>query len=199
MKKPVMRSARVPILFCLMVFCTNPLSAFADPANQPSKVAKPTPLILEKNDGERRAWRDILGLRRQPEMRFILKVDPQNGGSSHLVFGTEDMAPGGKIDMHKHPGSDEILFLENGTARVSLGDSSRDVHGEATVFIPANTWISVTNIGSEVIHFAIIFSAPGFEEFMRAESIREGEKNIPLSKAEDEEIMKEHLHAVIYK
>ena len=96
MKKPVMRSARVPILFCLMVFRTNPLSAFADPANQPSKVAKPTPLILEKNDGERRAWRDILGLRRQPEMRFILKVDHQNGGSSHLVFGTEDMAPGAK-------------------------------------------------------------------------------------------------------
>jgi quercetin dioxygenase-like cupin family protein len=132
-------------------------------------------------------------------MRFILKVDPQNGGSSHLVFGTEDMAPGGKIEMHKHPGSDEILFLENGTARVSLGDSSKEVHGEATVFIPANTWISVTNIGSEVIHFAFIFSSPGFEEFMRAESVHEGERNIPLSKAEDEEIMKKHLHAVIYK
>jgi quercetin dioxygenase-like cupin family protein len=132
-------------------------------------------------------------------MRVILKVDPQNGGSSHLAFGTEDMAPGGKIEMHKHPGSDEILFLENGTARVSLGDCSRDVHGVATVFIPANTWIFVTNIGSEVIHFAFIFSAPGFEEFMRAESVHEGERNIPLSKAEHEEIMKKHAHAAIYK
>ena len=195
-----MRSASVPILFCLILFCSNHHpTASADTANQPTNAAKPTPLILEKNDGERRAWRDIEGLGPQPEMRFILKVDPQNGGSSHLVFGTEDMAPGGKIEMHKHPGSDEILFLENGTARVNLGDSSRDVHGEATVFIPANTWISVTNIGREVIHFAFIFSAPGFEEFMRAESVREGEKNIPLSKAEDEAIMKKHAHAVIYK
>jgi hypothetical protein len=57
----------------------------------------------------------------------------------------------------------------------------------------------VTNIGSEVIHFAFIFSAPGFEEFMRAESVREGERNTPLSKVEDEEIMKKHTQAVIYK
>jgi mannose-6-phosphate isomerase-like protein (cupin superfamily) len=188
-----MQSVKVPILSCLILLCSN---------HQPTATAdttKPTPLILEQNDGERRVWRDIEGLGPQPEMRFILKVDPQNGGSTHLVFGTEDMAPGAKIEMHKHPGSDEILFLENGTARVSLGDSSRDVHGEATVFIPANTWISVTNIGGEVIHFAFIFSAPGFEQFMRAESVRQGERNIPLSKAEDEAIMKKHAHAVIYK
>jgi len=46
-----MRPARVPILFCLIVFCTNYRSASADPANQPTNAAKPTPLILEKNDG----------------------------------------------------------------------------------------------------------------------------------------------------
>jgi hypothetical protein len=53
--------------------------------------------------------------------------------------------------------------------------------------------------GSGVISFAFIFSAPGFEEFMRAESVREGEKNVPLSKAEDDEIQRKHAHAVIYK
>ena len=114
-------------------------------------------------------------------------------------MGTEDLAPGAKIEMHRHPGSDEILFLQNGTAKVSLGESLREVHGGATVFIPANTWISVTNIGSEVINTVFIFSAPGFEDFMRAESVREGEKIVRLSKAEDEEIMKKHTHAVIYK
>src|SRR5215468_386605 len=116
MKERVMRSVSLPTLFCSILFCAYHYpTAFADPAKQPTNAVNPTPLILEKNDGERRAWRDIEGLRPQPEMRFILKVDPQNGGSSHLVFGTEDMAPGAKIDMHKHPGSDEILFLENGT------------------------------------------------------------------------------------
>jgi hypothetical protein len=54
-------------------------------------------------------------------------------------------------------------------------------------------------IGRGVIHLAFAFSAPGFEDFMRAESVREGEKNVPLSKAEDDEIQRKHAHAVIYQ
>jgi quercetin dioxygenase-like cupin family protein len=195
-----MRSVSVFMLICLILLCSNHRpTASADTAERGSNAVKPTPLILEKNEGERREWRVVEGYVGPPMEHFILKVDPQNGSSSHLVFGTEDLEPGGKIDMHRHPGADEILFLQNGTAKVSLADSSREVHGGATVFIPANTWISMTNIGSESIHFVFIFSAPGFEEYMRAESVREGEKNIPLSKAEDEEIMRKHAHAVIYK
>jgi quercetin dioxygenase-like cupin family protein len=162
--------------------------------SQTNYATKTTPLILEKNEGERREWR-VEGF----QAHFILKVDPQNGGSSRLVFGTEDLPPGGKIDAHRHPGSDEILFLQNGNARVTLGEAVREVHGGATVFIPANTWISVTNIGNEAISTVFVFSAPGFEDFMRAESVREGEKVVPLSKSEDEEIMKKHAHAVIYQ
>lgn len=81
---------------------------------------------------------------------------------------------------------------------VNLGDRVRDVHAGATVFAPANTWIEVTNIGTEVIHGLFVFSAPGFEDFMRAESLPPGQKITPLSKAEDAKIMQEHAHAVIY-
>lgn len=171
------------------------------PLSQPQTASRPAPLILEKNEGERRVWRPIEGAEGwegQPGP-FILKVDPRNGGSSHLVFGTEDLPPGGKIDTHRHPGSDEILFLQNGRARVKLGDTTRDVHGGATVFIPADTWISVTNIGTVAIRAVFVFSAPGFEDFMRSESVREGQKVTTLSKTEDAEIMKRHSQAVIYK
>jgi quercetin dioxygenase-like cupin family protein len=161
-------------------------------------LAKATPLILEKDEGERRVTRGWPG-HPSPGATFFLKVDPKSGGSSHLVFGTGDLAPGEKIDAHRHPGADEILFLQTGTAEVHLGNSTRVVHGGATVFIPANTWISVSNIGSDVISLAFVFSAPGFEEFMRDASVREGEKNVPLSKSEDEEIQKKHSHAVIYQ
>jgi hypothetical protein len=58
---------------------------------------------------------------------------------------------------------------------------------------------SINNIGIDPIGLIGIFSAPGFEEYMRAESVREGEKSVPLSKAEDQEIIRKHLHAVIYK
>ncbi len=116
-----------------------------------------------------------------------------------MVFGTEDLQPGDGIDAHKHPESDELLFLQTGTARVHLGDSVRDVHAGATVFIPANTWISLSNIGGDVMSLTFVFSAPGFEDFMRAESVREGEKNVPVSKAEDDEIQRTHRYCVIYQ
>jgi quercetin dioxygenase-like cupin family protein len=161
-------------------------------------MTSPTPLILEKNEGERRVVRGWPE-RPNPRETFTLKVDPKNGGSSHLVFITADIAPGGKIDAHRHPPSDEILFFQSGNARVHLGDLVREVHAGATVFIPAGTWISVDNIGKEPISGYAIFSAPGVEEFMRAASVREGDKNVPLTAAENEAIEKEHAGDVIYK
>ena len=159
-----------------------------------------TPLVLETQEGERRAWRPIegaVGWNAQPGP-FIFKVDRRNGGSAQLVFITEDVPPGAKIDRHKHPGADEIIFLQNGRARVSVGDRVREVHAGATVFVPADTWIEVTNIGADAIHGVFVFSAPGFDDFMRAESVPDSQKITPLTKAEDAQIMKQHAHAVIY-
>ena len=168
--------------------------------NEPTSTRSVTPLILEKSEGERRTWRPIegaAGWNAQPGP-FIFKVDRRNGGSSALVFVTEDVPPGGKIDRHRHLGADEVIFLQNGRARVSLGERVREVHAGATVFVPANTWIEVTNIGTEAIHGVFVFSAPGFDAFMRAESVPEGQSVTPLTKAEDAQIMKQHAHAVIY-
>ena len=186
-----------PISFLIGV-CTLLVSISVGPSSPPGQSAKPTPLILEKDEGERRVWRPIEGLEGEPSL-FILKVDPHNGGSSHLVFVTEDLPVGGKIPTHRHPESDEILFMQNGLAKVSLGDKVRDVHSGATVFIPANTWISVANTGKEAIHMVGVFSAPGFEELMRAASVREGEKLIPVTKAENAAILAKHAHAAVYK
>jgi len=194
-----MRIARPALAIWALLVC----SGAAGPAATNSQTAKPgaTPLILGKHEGERRVWRPLEGASGwlgQPGL-FILKVDPHNGGSSHLVFGTEDLPPGARIDAHRHPGADEILFLQNGVARVSLGDTVREVQGGATVFIPANTWIAVDNIGTEPIGLVFVFSAPGFEEYMRAESVREGESVTPLSRAQDAAIMKQYAQAVIYR
>ena len=170
---------------------------FVSPVLQ-AQSPKATPLILQADEGERRVWRPIEGLEDQPGL-FILKVDPHNGGSSHLVFGTEDIQPGGKIESHHHPHADEILYLQNGSARVGVADVVRDVQGATTVFYPAGTEISVENTGSDPIHLLFVFSAPGFEEFMRAESVRDGEKVLPLSRAEDAAIQAKHRKVVIYR
>jgi quercetin dioxygenase-like cupin family protein len=187
-----MRIARIFSGVCAVLVCA------VAAGHQAMNTAKATPLILEKDEGERRVVRGWPG-HPEPGETIILKVDPKNGGSSHLVFLTADLAPGGEIPTHKHPGSDEILYLETGTARVHLGDSERVVHGGATVFIPAGTWISVTNIGKDHVSGMAVFSAPGFEDFMRAVTVREGEKNVPMTPAENEEVEKMHAHDVVYQ
>ncbi|HEY4764909.1 MAG TPA: cupin domain-containing protein [Candidatus Sulfotelmatobacter sp.] len=168
------------------------------PKPQASNAARLTPLILEKDEGEHRVVRGCPG-HPDPGETFILKIDPKNGGSSHLVLLTASIPARKKIDTHRHPEADEILFLQNGTARVHLGDTVREVHAGASVFIPAGTWISADNLGSDAFNLVAIFSAPGFEDFMRETSAGEGEKNIPLSQAEEDAVEKKHAHAVIYQ
>ena len=189
--------SRFVIAICGLLVC-GCSAAPPLPAPLAANETPATPLILEKNEGERRIVRGWPG-HPDPGESLILKVDPKNGGSSHLVFMTADIKPGGEIPAHKHPGADEILYLESGTARVHLGDTTRAVHGGATVFIPAGTWIAVENIGSDSIGVVGVFSAPGFEEFMRESSVLEGEKNVPMTEAENDASEKRHAHNVIYK
>ena len=137
--------------------------------------AAPRPLLLEKNEGERRIWRE------PPPGEFVLKVSPKNNGSQRLVMGTEDMSPGDEFPTHKHLGQDEILFIEKGTVHVHVGDQERDLHAGGTVFIPAYSWVSVKNAGTEPVSVVFVFSAPGFENYMRCDSVLPEEKVIPLS------------------
>jgi len=192
-----MRIAQVMLVVCAVPLC-GCAARQSRPKSPAENVTISTPEILEKEEGERRVVRGWPG-HPDPGETFVLKVDPKNGGSSHLVFFTADLAPGGAIHAHRHPGADEILFLQTGTARVHLGNSVRDVHAGATVFIPVNTWIALENIGKDAISLVSVFSAPGFEDFMRAGSVREAERNVPLSSAENDQIEKMHSGDVIYK
>ena len=137
-------------------------------------------VVLEKNEGEKRVRRP-LGSLPIPTDEFILKVTPQNSGSEHLVLGTEDIPPGGVIPRHKHLGQDEILLIQTGTAHVTLNDKEYDVHAGGIVFFPAETWVSLKNIGLDNISLVFIFSAPGFEDNMRCGSALAGQSPTPIT------------------
>jgi quercetin dioxygenase-like cupin family protein len=175
------------ILVAVCVWQTRPSQSSAATASQ----AAPKPLLLEKNEGERRIWRA------PPPGGFFLKVSPKNNGSQHLVMGTEDMAPGDEFPTHKHLGQDEILYVEKGSVHVHLGNQEGDLHAGGTVFIPANTWVSVKNEGTETVSVVFVFSAPGFEDYMRCDSVLPNEKVTPLSTEEQKGCA--HQGHVIYK
>jgi quercetin dioxygenase-like cupin family protein len=161
-------------------------SSFATTSQVP-----PKPLLLEKNEGERRIWRE------PPPGDFILKVSPRNNGSQNLVMGTEDMAPGDEFPTHKHLGQDELVYIERGTVHVRLGEQERDLHAGGTVFIPASTWVDIKNAGTETVSVVFVFSAPGFENYMRCDSVLPNEKVTPLSLEGQKECS--HQGHVVYK
>src|SRR5580700_4844124 len=73
--------------------------------------AKPTLLILEKNEGERRVVRGYPGHPDAGET-FILKVDPKNGASSHLVlFTAETSGRGERLRLTTTPAQTKFCFL----------------------------------------------------------------------------------------
>jgi quercetin dioxygenase-like cupin family protein len=152
-----------------------PFSQSNQSGTAPSSKADAKPLLLEKNEGELRTRRIHSDNSPTASPQFMLKVSPKNNGSQHLVAGTEELAPGAFIPKHRHLVQDEILFIGSGTAHVWLGDQERDLHAGGLVFIPANTWINAKNIGDEPISLTFIFSAPGFEDTMRCNSVPAGE------------------------
>ena len=155
--------------------------------------ARATALILASQDGERREFRT------RPGTFFTVKVDPQNGGSEHIVVIWEDMAPGDGIPTHLHPDADELILIHEGTAKVTLGDKIQEAHAGAMVFIPKNTWIGVENVGSGHLISTGVLSAPGYEDYLRAISVPAGQPVVPLSMAELDELRKKHASHAIYQ
>lgn len=151
----------------------------APAGSQSSTAAAPaTPLILEWSDGERLVRRPGGPTTGWP---FAIKVDGQNGNAQDFFVLTEVMAPGQTIPFHKHHNAEEILILEEGGATVTVGDKRAVTGPHAVVFIPRDTWVSVTNTGAQSIHLYGIFSRQGFERYLRAISVADGQAAPPLS------------------
>jgi quercetin dioxygenase-like cupin family protein len=151
----------------------------------------PKPLLLEKDEGGSRIWRD------PPPGGFTLKVSPKNNGSQHLVLGTEDLLPGDAIPRHKHLGQDEIVFIQSGKLHVRLGDQERELHAGGMAFIPAYTWVSLQNKGTEPVSMVFTFSAPGFENHLRCVSVLADEKPTPVTPVEQKQC--DHAGHVMYE
>lgn len=158
----------------VVAFFSFPSQSIQSGAN-PTSATSARPLLLERNEGELRTRRIHTDNSAPASLQFMLKVSPKNNGSQHLVAGTEEVPPGATLPKHRHLIQDEIVLLHSGKAHVWLGDQERDLNAGGLVFIPANTWVSLKNIGSETISLTFIFSAPGFDDTMRCNSVPAGE------------------------
>ncbi len=150
----------------------------------PNPTSSPSPLILQENDGEHRLRRPGGPAGSGSVSEFIIKVDKQNGNAEDFYVGTEVLKPGAMIPFHKHHNSEEVVILEEGGATVTVGDKRAVAGPHSIVFIPRETWVSIMNTGNGPIHLYALFSRQGFENFLRARSVRPGEPLIPLTREE---------------
>ena len=137
----------------------------------------PRPLILQEGDG------DHLVRRTGPTggWPYTIKLDGQNGNTQDFFVMAEIVAPGQTIPFHRHDNAEEILIFEEGGATVIVGDQREVAGPRSIVFIPRDTWISATNTGAQDIHLIAVFSRHGFDTYMRAISVKQGQPVTPLS------------------
>jgi len=154
------------------------------PSTTESAAAIEQPLIVQRDQGEVRLWRPLPGDARKLTL-FTIKIDRQNGGSPNFWFVSEAVPPGAAIRYHRHLHQDEVLFIDSGIARIHVGDLEGVAHAGAIVFIPRDTWVSLKNIGSVTIALRAGFDAPGFDRFMRCESVPAGQHATLLTAQED--------------
>jgi quercetin dioxygenase-like cupin family protein len=140
----------------------------------------PKVLVLGKNDGEKRVRLPLEGVANKP-VELILKITPESVGSQHLVLGTQTIPPGGRVPTHRHLDQDEVVILQSGSARMTLAGKDYEVHAGGIVFASAKTWMALQNTGTEDVQLIFIYSAPGFERYIRCTSAAIGQTAQPLS------------------
>jgi quercetin dioxygenase-like cupin family protein len=181
------RSVVTTVVAIMVVGLCSAFSQSTQYSTAPSSETDAKPLLLERNEGELRIRRIHLDNSATASSQFMLKVSPKNNGSQHLVAGTEDIAAGATLPKHRHLVQDEIVLVHSGTAHVWLGEQERDLHAGGLVFIPANTWVSLKNMGTEPISLTFVFSAPGFEDTMRCNSVPAGETPTQITPEQQKE------------
>src|SRR3989338_73588 len=96
----------------------------------------------------------------------VIKVDPRRTGSA-FDMGTESLAPGAAIPVHRHLSPEEVLCTHKGQGRATLEGTSMTVLPGVMLYVPRNAWHGLRNTGTGLLQFTWTSAPPGIEEFFR--------------------------------
>src|SRR5262249_59622838 len=113
-----------------------------------------------------------------------IKIDERNGRAKNFVIFTEDVPPGQSIPPHRHPHSEEMLFIHAGTGIAWLDGKQATIGPGSIIFMPPNTGVRLTNDGKQPISLVAIFSRRGFEKYLGDVSVPAGESATPIQTGE---------------
>jgi quercetin dioxygenase-like cupin family protein len=180
-----------PLTGRIASFDTAQSQAPALATQRESKDRRPDGLILQASEGERmvRRW----------GYPMTIKVDPRNGGSERLVAITEEVPPGQSIPLHNHSHADEIVLLLEGSGIATVGERRQPVNAGGLLFIPKNAWVGFENTSTQKARVFAVFSALGYDQYLRVTSVPEDQPVTPLSPEEQAAIRRKFKAHIFFK
>jgi mannose-6-phosphate isomerase-like protein (cupin superfamily) len=92
------------------------------------------------------------------EIRSIL--DRTNSSAANQSLAEATLPPGAATEPHRHPRSEEIYYIQRGTARMTVGTEHRDVGPGDGILIPPGTRHTIQNVGQEPLVFLCSCAPP---------------------------------------
>ena len=143
-----------------------------------------TATILAPEEGERIQY---------PDGRHVhLKVTEEAHGAQQMLLGTEALPPGTAIPVHAHDGYEEVIFVHEGTPRLTLGDRTVEAEPGTIMYVPPGTWHGVAGHDADSTTILFIFPETTIAEFFRAVGQEEGEAPPELTGEDWVRIMEKH-------
>jgi mannose-6-phosphate isomerase-like protein (cupin superfamily) len=121
---------------------------------------------------------------------IFIKVDPSRGAGS-MSLGTQHLPVGVGIRVHRHLGSDEVLFVLGGAGYGILDDGRAALEKGSCMYVPRGSWHGIENPDSELTLLWVV-SPPGLEGLMRAVASPLGSPPKPLTLEQLNEIAQRH-------
>jgi mannose-6-phosphate isomerase-like protein (cupin superfamily) len=90
-----------------------------------------------------------------------LLVNPRNTDTAQFDFRVSLYPPKAKVEEHTHERAEHIYYIMAGRGLMRLGDETRVVVGQDTIFIPPGVSHSLDNNSLEDLLFVVVTSPPG--------------------------------------
>ncbi|OPY14320.1 cupin domain-containing protein [Syntrophus aciditrophicus] len=126
-------------------------------------------LAAGENDGTKK----IKDYGRQPWVVDIEDLTTKNDNfrathwtGNHLQMTVMTIKPGGEIGLEKHDEGDQFIRVEQGEARIVMGQSkelmtfNKKVSDDWAIFIPSGFWHNIINEGNKPLKVYVIYAPP---------------------------------------
>ncbi|MCL4458773.1 MAG: cupin domain-containing protein [Chloroflexi bacterium] len=98
--------------------------------------------------------------------RFLKKVPLT---TEKIVFNAFNFRPRQILPLHKHPTTDELFYVIEGTGEVTIGNEQRTIGPTSVIYGPADVWHGIVNAGEDDM-VVISVQAPKPVEMVYAEN-----------------------------